>query len=227
MSRKQNTDRGFPDYAASYTYHIWVRNLDRAALGRKVLIAPAMGFAEFMRPAFNEDRDPGPPTADLFEPAPAKPHPVSDVPTPEPQATQLKQIGSVTVTGEYDYYVDSVVVEGNLFHLSLRPIRDPERNRLREVYADKNTLELVRLITHDRLFDEGANKIYSALFDVKIGMLQGTPVVTAIHGIVGDGYDGDGKVVDYTYTNITFPATLPDWYFDARQYAQHEAELPL
>ena len=82
------TDRGFPDYAESYVYHIWVRNLDRAALGRKVLIAPAMGFPEFMRPAFNEDRDPGPPTADLFEPAPAKPHPVSEVPTPEPQATQ-------------------------------------------------------------------------------------------------------------------------------------------
>ncbi|MGD0475812.1 MAG: hypothetical protein ABSB70_21695 [Candidatus Velthaea sp.] len=227
MTRKQNTDRGFPDYAESYTYHIWVRNLDRAALGRKVLIAPAMGFPEFMRPAFNEDRDPGPPTADLFEPAPPKPRPVTEVPTPEPLATQYKQIGSVTVTGEYDYYVDKVAVEGNLDHLTLRPIRDPERNRLREVYVDKDSLELVRLITHDRLFDEGANKIYSALFDIKIAMLQGVPIVTAIHGIVGDGYDGDGKVVDYTYTDITFPATLPAWYFDARSYAQHEAELPL
>jgi hypothetical protein len=227
MSRKQNTDRGFPDFAESYTYHIWVRNLDRAALGRKVLIAPAMGFPEFMRPAFNEDRDPGPPTADLFEPAPRKPRPVSEVPTPEPQATQYKQIGSVTVTGEYDYYVDNVAVEGNLDHLTLRPIRDPERNRLREVYVDKNTLELVRLVTHDRLFDENVNKIYSALFDIKISMLTGVPVVTSIHGIVGDGYDGDGKVVDYTYSNITFPETLPAWYFDARSYAQHEAELPL
>jgi hypothetical protein len=226
MSRKQNTDRGFPDYAESYTYHIWVRNLDRAALGRKALIAPAMGFPEFMRPAFNEDRDPGPPTADLFEPAPAKPRPVSEVPTPEPLATQYKQIGSVTVTGEYDYYVDKVAVEGDLDHLTLRPIRDPERNRLREVYVDKNTLELVRLVTHDRLFDENANKIYNALFDIKISMLQGVPIVTSIHGIVGDGYDGDGKVVDYTYSNITFPESLPAWYFDARSYAQHQSDLP-
>ncbi len=227
MARKQNTDRGFPDYAESYTYHLWVRNLDRAALGRKVLIAPAMGFPEFMRPAFNEDRDPGPPTADLFEPAPATPRPISAVPTPEPQATQYKQIGSVTVAGEYDYYVDSVVVEGNLDHLTLRPIRDPERNRLREVYVDKNTLELVRLVTHDRLFDESANKIYSALFDIKVALLQGVPVVTAIHGLVGDGYDGDGKVVDFSYTDIKFPPSLPEWYFDARSYAQHQAELPL
>lgn len=227
MSRKQNTDRGFPDFAESYSYHMWVRNLDRAALGRKVLIAPAMGFPEFMRPAFNEDRDPGPPTADLFEPAPPKPRPVSEVPTPEPQATQFKQIGSVTVAGEYDYYVDSVVVEGNLDHLTLRPIRDPERNRLREVYVDKTSLELVRLVTHDRLFDESANKIYSALFDIKISMLQGVPIVTSIHGLVGDGYDGDGKVVDYAYTNIKFPAALPGWYFDARAYAQHQSELPL
>jgi hypothetical protein len=225
-SRKQNTDRGFPDFAESYTYHVWVRNLDRAALGRKVLIAPAMGFPEFMRPAFNEDRDPGPPTADLFEPAPLKPRPVSEVPTPEPLATQYKQIGSVTVTGEYDYYVDSVTVEGNLYHLMLRPIRDPERNRLREVYADKNTLELARLVAHDRLFDENVNKIYNVIFDEKLSMLQGVPVVTSIHGIVGDGYDGDGKIVDFTYTNIAFPATLPDWYFDARSYGQHTAELP-
>ena len=82
-------------------------------------------------------------------------------------------------------------------------------------------------MTHDRLFDESANKIYSALFDVKISMLAGVPVVSSIHGLVGDGYDGDGKVVDYTYTDIRFPATLPDWYFDARAYAQHERELPL
>jgi hypothetical protein len=239
MARKQNTDRGFPDYEESYTYRIWVRNVDRAALARKVLIAPAMGFAEFQRPAFNEDRDPGPPTADLFEPAPAHPRPISEVPTPEPtNGPQYQTIGSVSVIAESDYHVDSIATEGTSLHLVVTPIRDPERNRIREIYCDKTTYELQRIILHDRLFDENDNKVYEATFDTKLALLDGVPVVTSIHGVVGNAYGsdgklatgndyaGDGKIVDYTFTKISFPATLPDWYFDAKQYAQHEKELP-
>ena len=36
LSRYEKDDHGFPDYPEIYTYHIYVRNLDRAALGRKI-----------------------------------------------------------------------------------------------------------------------------------------------------------------------------------------------
>jgi hypothetical protein len=228
IARKQNTDRGFPDYPASYQERIWVRNLDRAALSRRILIVPAMGPPVFERPAFNEDYDPGPPTADLFEPAPVKPRQISEVPTPEPTNT-FQVIGRVTVTSENDYHVTSVTAEGDELHLVLEPIRDPERNRLRELWVNRDTLELTRIKSHDRLFVPGGphgNDIYAVIFDIKIAMLQGVPVVTDIHGIVGDNYTGDGQVVDYTFRNISFPETLPDWYFDARTYAQHQNDLP-
>lgn len=228
-SRKQNTDRGFFDYAESYTYKYWCRNLDRAALKRKVLIVPAMGYPEFERAAFNADYDPGPPTADLFEKAPAHPIAQTVVPTPEPEASALKTIGQLEVTNEYEYTVTSVAIEGNLVHLILQPIRDPERNRLRELWANKETFELVRVKAHDRLFVEtgshGAD-IYGVIFDIKIAMLQGTPIVTDIHGIVGDNYTGDGQIVDYAFRNIEFPAMLPAWYFDPKQYGGHEKDLP-
>jgi hypothetical protein len=228
IARKQNTDRGFPDYVASYQERIWVRNLDRAALSRRVLIVPAMGPPVFERPAFNSDRDPGPPTADLFEPAPAKPTQVSDVPTPEP-TNAFQVIGRITVVSEYDYTVTSVTPEDDQLHLILSPIRDPERNRLRELWVNRETLELTRIKSHDRLFVSGGphgTDIYGVIFDIKIAMLQGVPVVTDIHGIVGDNYTGDGQVVDFTFRNISFPQTLPDWYFDARTYAQHQNDLP-
>jgi hypothetical protein len=50
--------------------------------------------------------------------------------------------------------------------------------------------------------------------------------VTDIHGVVGDGYSGDGSTVDYSFRDITFPAMLPDWYFDARTYAAHQSDAP-
>jgi len=87
IERKQNISEGYPDYLESYTYHVWLRSSDRGALARKVYRDYFRGFLEFQRPAFNEARDPGPPTADLFEPAPLHPQPVSFVPTPEPNQT--------------------------------------------------------------------------------------------------------------------------------------------
>jgi hypothetical protein len=226
MTRYQLTDHGDVDYLESYTYHIWVRNSDRAALGRRVYRDMWRGDLEFQRPAFNEDRDPGPPTADVFEPAPLHPHPVEFVPSPEPSGTEPPLIGAVTTIGEFDYHVDSLVVEGDLVHLSVTPTRDPDRNRLREIWADKTTYEVVKIVATDKLFVQG-DRIYPVLFTYTMGKVDGYPVVTDLHGTVGGGYEGDGATVDFHYRDIKFPDTLPDWYFDKRAYAQHQSQAPL
>lgn len=227
LERKQLTEQGYPDYLDSYKVKYWVRNLDRAALTRKVYRDVNRGNMSFDRPAFNESRDPGPPTADVFEPAPARPRPISEVPTPEPIASQLPTIASVTVAGEFDYRVDSLATEGDDLHVKVLPTRDPDRNRIREIFVDKKTLELHKLVATDKLFILGTSDVYGVTFTITFGTLEGVPIVTAIHGIVGDGYSGDGSTVDYFFRDISFPKTLPDWYFDAKQYAQHEAQEPI
>ncbi len=225
LIRSQKATNGYPDPTGTYTKHLWVRNLDRAALSRFVYRDDARGDLTFDRPAFNEARDPGPPTADVFEPAPARPHPVSEVPTPEPRYTPLPIIGGVRAIIESDYRVDSLEVVGDEVHLHIYPIRDVERNRLREVWADKNTYELHKLIATDKLFVEGG-PVYPVTFTITMGVVQGIPVVTDIHGVVGGGYAGDGQEVDYKFNDITFPKSLPEWYFDQRQYAQHLKQAP-
>ncbi|MBV8298798.1 MAG: hypothetical protein JO083_04455 [Candidatus Eremiobacteraeota bacterium] len=221
LVRSQKATNGYPDFANSYTKHIWVRNSDRAALTRMVFRDEARGDMVFDRPAFNEARDPGPPTADVFEPAPARPHPVSEVPTPEPNYTPLPVIGGVRTLIESDYKVESLDVEGDELHLHIYPIRDVERNRLREIYCDRKTYELHKLIATDKLFiDKGP--VYPVTFTITMGMVQGIPVVTDLHGVVGGGYNDDGKEVDYQFRDITFPKSLPDWYFNPRTYAQHD-----
>ena len=227
IERSQKATNGYPDPVGSYTVHVWVRNVDRAALTRQVFRDEARGPLTFDRPAFNEARDPGPPTADVFEPAPARPHPVSEVPTPEPHYTPLPVIGSVRALIENDYRVDSLQTEGDQVHLQIYPIRDIERNRLRDIYADAKTLELRKLIATDKLFvNNGKDGVFPVTFTITMGNVQGYPVVTSLHGVIGGGYNGDGQQVDFRFSDITFPAMLPAWYFDARSYAAHQNDAP-
>ncbi len=232
ITRKQDRSDGYPDVSNSYTYHVWVRSSDRAAMKRRVFRDNYEYPPEFDRPAFNEARDPGPPTADVFEPKPLKPHPVSEPYTPEPAESSAPVIGRVTSVLELDYRVTVMTIEGNLIHLTVEPISDQERNRLRDIYADKTTYELTKLVATDKLFVSGSySDVYGTTFTITMGMVDGIPVVTAIHGIVGRDdrgvdYNDDGKDVDFTFTNIAFPATLPEWYFNPRQYGAHQNDAP-
>ena len=226
LVREQLTEQGYPDYVNSYTYHIWCRTSDRAALGRKVYRDDARGALEFLRPEFNQARDPGPPTADVFERAPLHPQSVEVVPTPEPSGIPAT-IGSVTAYGELEYHVTAINTEGNLLHLSLRPIRDPDRNRLREIYVERTTYELKKLIATDKLFITPGYEVHPQLFTITMGTLDGRPIVTAIHGVTTDDYSGDGREVQYAFKDIKFPSSLPDWYFDAHSYAMHSPDAPL
>jgi hypothetical protein len=234
LIRKQTLDDGYPDLLNSYTYHIWCRTYDRGALGRRVYRGSARGTLEFLRPSFNEPWDPGPPTADLFEPAPLHPHtnPREFVPTPEPTGSLPPVIATVTALGEFDYRVTRIADEGDLIHVSLQPRRDPDRNRLRELYVDHKTLELREVVATDKLYEEdGSRHVYAMLFTVTLGWMNNMPVVTHIHGTptyqADAEYLGRDATVDYDFNDITFPASLPEWYFDPHSYADHVADAPL
>jgi hypothetical protein len=223
ISRKQMTNYGYPDYVNTYTDQVWYRSSDHAALERALSTLGDVGPMTFQRPLFNQATDPGPPTADVFEPAPLHTLAPDFVPTPE--ASEPPTIAVVRAKAEFDYRVTNVQREGSELHLSLQPRRTPERNRLRELWVDANTLDLIKLVATDKLFIQGG-PVYPVMFTVNFAMLQGIPVITHIHGVVYGGYDGDGQTVDYDFKGTYFPQSLPDWYFNARQYAQHQGEAP-
>jgi hypothetical protein len=204
LIRTNYTLTGAVDPGNSYTKHVWVRTSDGAALSRIVLDGARRGPLSFDRPAFNEPRDPGPPTADLFAVA----------------------ADSSASSEQPAYRAHSIAVEGDLVHVRLTPVRDPDRNRLREVFADKASYELRKVVTVDTLFVDGG-PTYPVTLTITYGVVQSVPVVTEIQGLVGGGYNEDGKEVDFAFSDIAFPAALPDWYFDSRTYRQHEADGPV
>ena len=224
LERSQQTSYGYPDYNDTYTYHIWYRSYDHAAMERKHFHLGAIGNLEFKRPMFNIADDPGPPTADVFEPAPLHTLAPDFVPTPE--ASMPPVIATVHARANFDYRVANIQREGSLLHVSVLPKRDPDRNRLREIWVDANTLELKKIIATDKLFIEHG-PVYPILFTLTFDSLDGIPIITHIHGeVVDPSYDGDGKTVEYVFKDIVFPRALPEWYFNARDYAQHQDDAP-
>lgn len=79
---------------------------------------------------------------------PPAPKPGSE--TPAPLETQPPVIGHVAVTGG-DYDVTLLGEEDDdgfpVYHLSLQPLHDPDRNRLRELWVDEKTFDVRKLVT--------------------------------------------------------------------------------
>lgn len=218
--RRRDSHNGVPDFENSYTLAIWCRGADRNALLRKSWNGRAVGELENDTVAFDGYVDPGPPTAEIFERALYARPAVS--PTPAPLPSDLKPIGGVVVSSDYDYRVDRVARDGPDWHLWLSPRRDVDRNRIDELWVDAASYELRRMRVRDHLYLGLTGQSLPDEFDVRFSERDGLPLIASIHGQTRDG----GFETDYTFENVRFPATLPDWYFQPKTYGAHRADAP-
>ncbi|MDP9018322.1 MAG: hypothetical protein M3N19_08380 [Candidatus Eremiobacteraeota bacterium] len=224
LIRTQFDPDGEPELEGSYRFRIWFRSSDHAALGRR-LFGNEVESLQFMRPAFNEPRDPGPPTADLFEPAPSVPHTIAE-PVLAMQTPVPRLIGSVVTMHDLEYRVLSMRTEDSLLHLVVAPRRDPERNRLRELWADKNTYELSKVIATERVYFIGG-PMYEGLATINLVMSGGRPLISDVHTRVDfDRETGSGRDWELAFREVSFPAELPEWYFQPGEYGKHFMEAP-
>lgn len=221
LQRRQQTPDGLPDLEWSYTYRVWYRASDNGALERMVFRGRA-GDLRFVHVVFDEACDPGPPTADIFN-LPALSAPSSNSSVPE----SLKTIASVRALGPPVYDVVLAERQGDVWHLRVRPRAHPERYRLRELWADAKTYELQKAVVADELFTEGG-RVFDQLDTMTFTMLDGRALITHIHARANfdENTPPDGVDIDYDFSDITFPPSLPDWYFQPLLYGAHAAEAP-
>ncbi len=226
LHRREIVDGSF-DFTSTYTTRIWCRTADGAALSRRTWRGKAYGDLEFIHPVFNAPIDPGPPTADVFQPAP--PPSTANEPQPEPTAS-LPTLADVTVRGELDYRVTLAGIDHDQYHLRLAALRDPERNRLREVWIERRTFAVRRLVANDTLFYLGTGIERPEIFDVTLASVDGVPVISTIHATTAFDFDSSGmderEEGDYTFDDVSFPPTLAAWYFEPMLYGAHLADAP-
>jgi hypothetical protein len=139
-------------------------------------------------------------------------------------------IGAVSVVIERHYRVTFAGYDRADIHLRLDPRSDPDHNRLTDLYVDATTYAIHRAVAHDHLYT--SSRTIPERFEIEFGEMAGVPVIVKIHGQTDysqlDLNDGGEPLheVDYRFEQISFPPTLPDWYFDPATYGAHRAELP-
>jgi hypothetical protein len=144
---------------------------------------------------------------------------------PGPAASEPPLIGSVTVTARaYDVALLGIEALGErpVYHLALRPVRDPEHHRLRELFVATDSFRLERAVI----------QAYGAM-----GPLRTRPLATIEYAPAGGAqaivridvdvtlrafffaYGGHGQ---FRAEQLETPATEPAWMFDKDLLAAHE-----
>lgn len=195
-----------------YDLRVWYRACDGAALVRAATGGKDLGPLRFEHPHIDVDADPGPPAFDAFGAATAGSYRASAV------ESQLRTIAHVTISSELDYDAQLDGTENGWTRLRLLPVRDPANHRLREISVDVHDgYALRRAIT-----DGGA--------DIRFDSVGGVLVASVIFGLTS--VDPRFGIIDvkrwseYRFLDVSFPATLPDWYFDPSSYGAHAHEAP-
>jgi hypothetical protein len=146
----------------------------------------------------------------FFEPAgplaTASPlHVIATVVAFEPPPYKIVNLGDATVGGQ------------PVYHLGLDPLREPSHNVLRQMWIDKTTFLPVRYVALRTVIipDEYLKYLVtvdSAVIDEHIVNV----------GASGNSSIGLGK---WHVSDVSFPASEPDWVFDRAQWARHDGEV--
>jgi hypothetical protein len=214
------------DMRGSYRDRVWYRTSDGLALTRRFDGKRAVGLLRLERPTFDAAKDPGPPTIDLFS-LPL----LSEAPTAA--ATDVPVIGRATVHAEYDYVVASATLDAAgpepRYHLVVRAAREPDRNRLQELWIDPSSYAIERVKARDHLFliddKERVVDVSPEAFDMRMGTTAGVRHIARIDTRCLR-HDGVFDATVYRYEDVAFPETLPDWYFDEARYGANAKDAP-
>jgi hypothetical protein len=159
----------------------------------------AVGALNFARVTFNEAVDPGPPTEDAYG------------------------------TKEALYRASLIDSENGEYHLTLEPVSDPRRDRLRELWVDAKTFETKQVIVDDRLFIQ-PGPIVPVYMQMEFVNYKGMAVIFRIQAVtrwMRDAREVQEQTDEFLFTNISFPDSLPSWYFEPKTYREHMAEAPM
>jgi hypothetical protein len=91
------------------------------------------------------------------------------------------------------------------------------------MWVDARTYDLRRARVRDHLYFGITGQSVEDEFDVRFTPgPAGLPLIASIHGQTQYGQ----FETDYTYSDVAFPPTLPEWYFEPKLYGAHRSDAP-
>jgi hypothetical protein len=135
--------------------------------------------------------------------------------SPSPEASPLRVIATVEALAPVPYALvdlgDTTIDGRAMYHLGLKPLHDPDRYVLRQIWIDQETYLPRRYIAHRDVLG-----LYSYLITVDTALIGPYLVNTTADG---DAYmNGRGA---WSICQVTFPEFEPDWVFNGSEWAHH------
>jgi hypothetical protein len=137
-------------------------------------------------------------------------------PPPNLAPDPLQTIATVTASGHvYDVKLSGEESIGGAlcYHLTLRPQVDPDRYPLRDLWVNEKNFEVTQLV-YDRPYDE---KHARALVLYRFAPVGPSHVWTIVHiearAAMREFFSTKTEGVSDDLDGLSFPASVPDWYF--------------
>lgn len=195
-----------------YTYRIWLRTGDHAALGVEQSDRVFKKLT-FLRPAMYEFGDPSPLGSDIFREAKEYPEATPEAVGPIPVARFAASAYRVTALTNIDKYLV----------ITLEPRTDPRRFPLRKLVVDSGTLQIVRAVAVDRMFNIGERSLaFGLVTTIDLETIEGHTLITKILAQHFTDDRVDFQMVT-TFEHVKAYSAMPDWYFNPAIYGAHAA----
>jgi len=148
-----------------------------------------------------------------------------------PDLSDLRTIASVVSTAKPSYDITFAGTEpltnggGEAYHLVLKPRSDPWKHNLRELWVGSKTFNIVRAVLVGDYQPDNGQLVEQTTVSEDFGQVGPYWVVIHHTWTYRDAPNAIDFQYDTTATNMSFPDTIPAWYFDERQFARHRSEV--
>ncbi|MBC5823230.1 MAG: hypothetical protein GIW99_12480 [Candidatus Eremiobacteraeota bacterium] len=208
-----------------YDYRVWYRGNDGKALMQNLGRSRRGGSETFFGYPFPFSPDVNFLLNATPEPASPPPPPVgSPVPTASgAKSPHLLDVEAVVSNRNYDVSLAGVEDYAGhpVYHLTLRAIRDERAHPLKNVWVDRSTFQVWKA-------QAGASGNKGPAAGFISGQAEFGPVgpywlvrLASGDGQLRFGFLSDSGHYEYVFSDLGFPPSLPDWYFDSKQFARH------
>jgi hypothetical protein len=165
-------------------------------------ISPVSSFGIAGRVTVAPPPSPSPSSSDLLS-----------LPAPPGTLRQIAEVQADTREYQVDLVGNEELGSDETVHLKLTPLRDPDINRLRDVWADPDTFRTIQLNVQGLLSGEPYDKV---LWTVRYVEVNGRNYVQQIYsdGELHFGLDTTVPKFEFDFVDFHFPTDVPQFTFD-------------
>lgn len=149
--------------------------------------------------------------------------------TPEPEATPVRAIASVRAFNTTYRIVDlgdTTIDNHPVYHLGLTPLRDLGHHMLREMWIDRTSYLPLRYLAELPVHYADSGQVVEQDATIDTAVLDGHLTNARVDGRfrILVGVAEKSGTLKWTVSDVSFPASVPDWVFDLAQWPQHLGE---